>query len=220
MPKQTIKLIDGATAHLWKQENIAYLRTLHEVPESLEEELMRVLRPHYKPKGHLLLEEHTQHTEATFLRSGLVKLFLVNSVTNKEQILHIWTPGHIIVLYQLFRERELNQKYFIKVISPAELVSVGIDQMDKIYSNHPAAEILTVDILSDKSVSRIKLLEILGFDKKERYSRFVRLFPELVGLLGNDDLCAFLGVCEATLIESRSDYLRGKDRSHISTGIT
>ena len=147
MKQLSIKPIDEATAYLWKKETVDYLKGMEEVPEQMEADLMRMLRPHYKAAGHLLLEPLIHHNDAVYLRKGLVKLYLLDADSGKQQIMHIWVPGEIIVLYKMFRRRLLNIKFYIEVISDAQLVSISNDGMDVIYKAYPAAEKLTLNIL-------------------------------------------------------------------------
>jgi len=209
MKQLSIKPIDEATAYLWKKETVDYLKGMEDVPEQMEADLMRMLRPHYKAAGHLLLEPLIHHNDAVYLRKGLVKLYLLDAKTGKQQIMHIWVPGEIIVLYHMFRRRLLNAKYYIEVITSGELVSISNDWMDLIYKDYAVATTLTLDILENKSERMTKQMEILGIEcKADRYKRFVELFPELENKLCNEDLCAFLSISEPTLIKARGEYLK------------
>lgn len=159
MPKRkAIKPIDEATAYLWKKETVDYLKTMQAVPEPMEADLMMMLRPHYKFGGHLLLEPDMYHTDALYLKVGMVKLYLLDAASGKQQIIHVWIAGEIITLHRMFVKRLLNTKYYIEVIEDAELVSISNDCMDRIYKDYPAADKLTVDILDEKHEKRLKHL--------------------------------------------------------------
>ena len=211
MKRPFIKPIDEATSFLWKSDVVAALKKMEPVPRQMEADLITMLRPHYKPKGHLLLEPDMYHTDAIYMRIGMVKLYLLDAKSGKQQIIHVWMAGEIITLHRMFIKRLLNTKYYIEIIEDAELVSISNDCMDRIYKDYPAADKLTVDILDEKHEKRLKQQEILSIEcKGDRYERFVELFPELVNRLGNEDMCAFLGVSDPTLLRAKYEYLNGK----------
>jgi len=208
--RNTIKPIDEAMAYLWKKDTVDYLKTMQQLPEPMVADLMKMLRPHYKFSGHLLLEPDMYHTDALYMRVGMAKLYLLDAKSGKQQIIHIWVAGEIILLHRMFIKRLQNTKFYIEMIEDAELVSISNDCMDRIYKDYPAADKLTVDILDEKHEKRLKHQEILSIEYKgDRYGRFVVLFPELVNRLGNEDMCAFLGVSEPTLLRAKYEYLGG-----------
>ncbi|HKG04915.1 MAG TPA: hypothetical protein VKB19_00570 [Pedobacter sp.] len=48
MSKRTaFKHIDQATALIWKNETVDYLKGMEHIPLKMEADLMRMLRPHY-----------------------------------------------------------------------------------------------------------------------------------------------------------------------------
>lgn len=200
MKRLFIKPIDDVTALLWKTDTLNYLKGMQQVPEPMEQDLMKMLRPHYKPNKHMLLDPDMRHNDAIFLRTGLAKLYIINVVTGKQQILYVWIEGEIIVLHKIFRNRLENTRYYIQLIEDAELVSISNDCMDKIYAAYPTAERLTTDILDETNERRMKQLEILStVDKSCRREMFELLFPEFCYRLSNSDMCAFIGVTESTL---------------------
>jgi CRP-like cAMP-binding protein len=200
MKRPFIKPIDEATSYLWRSDVVTALNKMEQVPEQMGTDLMKMLRPHYKPKGHLLLDPDMKHKDAIFLRTGLIKLYLIHPVSGKEQILHVWIEGEIVVLYKMFRRGLKNTKYYIETIENSELVSISIDHMDIIYGTYPVADRLTTEILSEKNERRIKQLEILGtVDKGCRPAMLEDMFPEFCHRLNNADRCAFIGVAESTL---------------------
>lgn len=83
MKRLFIKPIDEATSFLWKSEVVSALKKMEPVPPQMEADLMIILRPHYKPKGHLLLDPDMAHKDATFLRSGLIKLYVIHQVSGR-----------------------------------------------------------------------------------------------------------------------------------------
>lgn len=203
MPKMNaIKSIDEATAYRWKSEMMNVLNVLggKPVPEAMEQDLIARLKPSIKLKGHFLLEPEMKHTEASYLRSGIVKLFVLDK-RGRMQNIHVWMPGEIIVLFKYFKKRLLNTRYYLSVIANAEMVSISIDSMDFIYATYPAhAYMLTTEVLAEKSDKRMKLLEIVGsLDKEARPAMFDELFPELRNKLSNGERIALLGIGESTL---------------------
>ena len=203
MPKMNvIKSIDEATAYLWKSEMMNALNVLggKPVPEPMEQDLRARLKPSIKLKGHFLLEPEMKHSEASYLRSGIVKLFVLDK-RGRIQNMHVWLPGEIIVLFKYFKKRLLNTKYYLSVIANAELVSISIDNMEYIYEQYAAhAYMLTTEVLAEKSDKRMKLLEIVGsLDKEARPAMFDELFPELRHILTNGERIALLGIGESTL---------------------
>ncbi|HMI05859.1 MAG TPA: hypothetical protein VK541_25455 [Pedobacter sp.] len=200
MKRLFIKPIDEATSFLWRSDVVAALKKMEPVPTQMEADLMTMLRPHYKPKGHLLLDPDMVHKDAIFLRTGLIKLYVIHPVSGRPQILHVWIEGEIVVLYKMFRRRLSNTKYYMETIENSELVSISNDSMDIIYGSYPVADRLTTEILSEKNERRMKQLEILGtVDKGCRPAMFEELFPEFCHRLNNADRCAFIGVGESTL---------------------
>jgi len=194
------KPIDEATALLWKTDTLNYLKGMQQVPEPMEQDLMKMLRPHPKPKKHMLLDPDMRHNDAIFLRTGLAKLYIINVLTGKPQILYVWIQREIIVLHKIFRNRLENTKYYIQLIEDCELVSISNDCMDIIYAAYPTAERLTTDILDETTERRLKQLEILGTEcKADRPAMFEAMFPEFCFRLSNADRCAFIGVAESTL---------------------
>ncbi|MBB5437880.1 CRP-like cAMP-binding protein [Pedobacter sp. AK017] len=204
MSRNTIKIIDEATALLWKTDVIDRLRLMEMISDPMEQDLIRMLRPNYKPKAHMLLDLDINHTDAVFLRKGMAKLYIVYA-DGSYHILHIWIENEIIVLYEMFRKRLKNTKYYIQLIEDAELVSISIDCMEEIYNKYPVAEKLTNHVLIHKDAHRLKQMEILGYkDKSKRPAMFEKMFPEFCFRLTNEDRAAFLGTGESTLFRGKS----------------
>lgn len=207
MSKNAIKIMDEATALLWKTGVIDNLKAMATVPEPMVADLMQWLRPHYKPKGHLLLDPYLKyHTDATYLRSGKAKLYVINARTGKLQILHIWKKGDCIVIFKMFIERQENTKYYISLTANAELVSISNDCMDIIFARYPVAYQLMANILAEKSCRRLRHIELLTSDKAARPALFDELFPDLRNELSNQDKSAFIGTGESTLFRANHEH--------------
>lgn len=195
----------------WKQEVINYLRSL--LPESTDIDmlalvLLNTLKPHFKSKGHLLLEPDMLMTEAHYLRKGLIKLYSIDKKTDEKKIRYIWEAGSIVVLLEAFRERLLNEVLYIELIEDCELVSISNFCMDDIYDEHTVAYQLTEKIRAAEMLRKDMQTEILQMvDKKMRYCVFKHKFPEFyvdgVWRLSNEEICSFIGITKSTLIEAR-----------------
>ncbi|WP_316811444.1 Crp/Fnr family transcriptional regulator [Pedobacter heparinus] len=210
MNKRLFKLTEAQLLE-WKQEVVNYLASL--LPDSnsmgaLALVLMNTLKPHFKLKGHLLLQPDMLMTEAHYLRKGLIKLYSLDAQTGEEKIRFIWAAGSIVVLLEAFRERLVNEVLYIELMEDCELVSISNFCMDNIYEEHTVAYKLTEKIRAAETARKDLQTEILQMvDKKMRYCVCKQKFPEFlvngVWRLSNKEICSFTGITKSTLIEAR-----------------
>ena len=195
----------------WKQCVINYLRSLLTEPALMDElaiVLMGTLKPHFKRKGHMLLEPKMHMTEAHYLKKGMIKLYSVDAKTDEEKIRFVWTSGSIVVLLEAFRERLLNEVLYIELMEDCELVSISNFCMDDIYEEHTVAYKLTEKIRAAEMARKDLQTEILQMvDKKMRYCVCKQKFPELFidgkCRLSNEEVCGFIGITKTTLVDAR-----------------
>lgn len=202
--KSTLRFLDVEIAYAWKKETVDLLNKIRPVPPQMAVDLIERLRPHIKNKGHLLLEPNQSHTEATHIRKGMVKLYVINPRTGKKQTLHIWIENDFVVLYDYFINKVPNMIYYLEVLEDAELISISNISMEYIYNIYPLAFELTTIILSGKSDRKTRLMLILSTqDKKVRLKMLHDLFPEYRGRLSVEEQCQFVGICESTFGRAR-----------------
>lgn len=194
----------------WIEDTVNYLRDLNERPITALEGVLRVpgtLQPVFMYKGEFLLKPGQKANKAWYLRRGRAKLYCYDE--DQVRIMYIWEEGSIIVLFKKFRKKLPNGKYYIELMTDAELVSITNFRMDAIYEAHTVAHELTEKILCMKTDRRNLQLEILQMpDKKRRYCRFKVLFPSLFNTSGKSllsiaEICAFINVTDSTLAESK-----------------
>lgn len=211
MKKQPLILTDVMILE-WKRSTVDYLKALYGRPlNELEMALMTpgVLVPFFSEKGTKLVRPGLPVNQAYYLRKGLVKLYYYDD-NGAEQILYIWNAGSIVVLFKTFREKLPNVEFYIALMEDSELVSVSSLDMDGIYKEHTVAYELTQKILGLKTDRRTLHTRILQMvDKKQRYCKFKKLFPELfwegVCRLTNEEICNFIGISMATLTISKNE---------------
>nr|WP_068892538.1 hypothetical protein [Pedobacter panaciterrae] len=210
MARRSFKPIDEQMSFEWRQATVDYLKSLIKGILDLEAALMQpgTLKPSYGGKKDFLLIPGKPAWEAHFLKTGLAKLFTIDEKTGKETILYLWKEGEIIVLHKQFVERLPNEDLYIQLIEDAELVTITNFRMDDIYDDHGVARDLTIMILNAQIERREEQMKILMMTEKcNRYCAFKKVFDKFWFRLGNEDICAFLGINLSTLKESKKNCM-------------
>lgn len=206
MAKKPFKLTDEMI-RCWKECTIAYLEKLLDKPLGpLANTLMqeRALTARFRKKGHYLLEPDQPVLDAHYLKKGFVKLYTIDPDTGKEKLFYAWEAGSIVVLYKAFREKLSNDKFYIRLMTDCELVSITRFWMDEVYNTHPTAHLLTEKMLGLKTERRMAQTDILTMiDKKRRYLTFRRKFPQLAEVMTVAEICGFINVTESTIREAK-----------------
>lgn len=164
-----------------------------------------VLNARYMYKGQYLVQPNFPITEALYLKSGFAKLYTIDPDTGKEILYYVWEPDSVIIMYAAFMEQLPNHKYYIRLLTDCELVSISNFSMTGIYEVHSIAYKLTSKILCDKTERRMQQTTILSMtDKRRRYCVFKKEFPRLDEVLTIKEIGGFINVDESTVRLARS----------------
>jgi hypothetical protein len=209
MKKRLTKLTEEMIQQ-WKTCVIDYLERLlmgKPLPELAQALLApRALTPRPKPKGYMLQEPDSPVFEAHYLKNGLAKLYSIDEQSGAQKIFYIWEADSIIVMYEEFKEDLPSGDYYIELMEDSELVTITNFCMAGIYAQHSAAHDLTHKIINEQKRRMLQQTNILLTPtKSNRYAMLWTMFPGLRGRLSNEEICGFIGIGHATLVNSKSE---------------
>lgn len=159
-----------------------------------EEDILKsFLHPKKIKKKHFLLQEGEVNKSATFVTSGILRIYSIDK-NGFEHILQFAPPGWWIgdmksALTQ--QPATLN----IDAIEDTEVIWISKEDMDKLYAAVPKFERF-FRILAENSIASYqqRLVNNLSLSAAERYNNFCQLYPSLIQSLPQKQVASYIGV--------------------------
>ncbi|HKG05027.1 MAG TPA: cyclic nucleotide-binding domain-containing protein [Pedobacter sp.] len=140
--------------------------------------------------------------ELCFICNGLLKLFRYND-RGEQHIYDFFTENIFMMLPAEFYDSASNQLYYVTALSDCDILSISRSEMNKLYLKFAESKIHTDRIRSRIELRQRAHVNLLLSDPSERYECFLKSSPNVVRLLSDDDLCAYLGIGQRTLTRSK-----------------
>ncbi|MBI1782648.1 MAG: Crp/Fnr family transcriptional regulator [Sphingobacteriales bacterium] len=175
-----------------------------------EEEILKSFLHSKKiKKKHFLLQEGEVNKTATFVTSGLLRIYSIDK-NGFEHILQFAPPGWWIgdmksVLTQ--QPATLN----IDAIEDTEIIWISKEDLEKLYAAVPKFERF-FRILAENSIAshQQRLVNNLSLSAAERYNNFCQLYPSLIQNLPQKQVASYIGVTPEFLSKMLSNLSEKK----------
>ncbi len=161
-----------------------------------EEEYSQLIKPYLEfrqfRKKHAITVAGEVENYFNFITAGLVRKYFVKGT--EEINVQISTEGQAISAFESFHSR-MPSEYYIETIEPTSVISIGYDNLEKIFSSTAKMERLgrliatfAVIIKDHWQMSLIKLTP------RERFLNFVKKNPDLLQRVPQKYLASFLNI--------------------------
>lgn len=180
---------------------ISFLKRQHAVSASLEAELRRGCRFTKKKKNEFLLFEGEVCHYAWYLQEGLVRCYYERD----EHEITTWflEEDHVIVLFEsLFRQKK--SIFNIQALEDCELYGIRYEDILHVLETYPEARYIRT-VVTDR-YSKLKDIRIRATsmrDPTDRYTYFIRHFPNLPGRLTLEQIASYLNISKSSVARAR-----------------
>lgn len=180
---------------------ISYLNSIYPMPDELVQDLEELVVVKEYKKNELILREGQVANYTSWILQGLVRSYYVKDgeeITTK----FLWEQGTITSVYSYYSRKPGNEN--IVALEDTVLASLHHDQMQALYSKHPAFNYIG-RVITEKY---LYLLEIEVFylrkqKAEDKYQYIVKYFPELLQRVPLKYLATYMGMSLETLSRIR-----------------
>lgn len=175
-----------------------------------EEDILKsVLHSKKIKKKHFLLQEGEVNKTATFVTSGILRIYSIDK-NGFEHILQFAPPGWWIGdMKSAITQQPATLN--IDAIEDTEIIWISIEDLEKLYAAVPKFERF-FRILAENSIASYqqRLVNNLSLSAAERYNNFCELYPSLVQNLPQKQVASYIGVTPEFLSKMLSNLSEKK----------
>ena len=160
-------------------------------------------------KKHFLLQEGEVNKTATFVTSGILRIYAIDK-NGFEHILQFAPPGWWIGdMKSMLTQQPATLN--IDAIEDAEVLLLNKEDLDKLYTTVPKFERF-FRILAENSIAshQQRLVNNLSLSAVERYNNFCQLYPSLIQNLPQKQVASYIGVTPEFLSKMLSNLSEKK----------
>ncbi|RTL60236.1 MAG: Crp/Fnr family transcriptional regulator [Sphingobacteriales bacterium] len=175
-----------------------------------EEDILKsVLHSKKIKKKHFLLQEGEVNKTATFVTSGILRIYSIDK-NGFEHILQFAPPGWWIGdMKSAITQQPATLN--IDAIEDTEIIWISKEDLEKLYAAVPKFERF-FRILAENSIASYqqRLVNNLSLSAAERYDNFCKLYPSLVQNLPQKQVASYIGVTPEFLSKMLSNLSEKK----------
>ena len=160
-------------------------------------------------KKHFLLQEGEVNKAATFVTSGILRIYAIDK-NGFEHILQFAPPGWWIGdMKSMLTQQPATLN--IDAIEDTEVLLLNKEDLDKLYTAVPKFERF-FRILAENSIAshQQRLVNNLSLSAAERYNNFCQLYPSLIQNLPQKQVASYIGVTPEFLSKMLSNLSEKK----------
>lgn len=181
---------------------IDYLNSIHPMPPELVQDLEELAVVKEYKKGDLILKEGTVSNYTSWIIKGLVRSYYVKDgeeITTK----FLWEQGTITSVYSYYSRKPGNEN--IVALEDTTLASLHYDQMQMLYTKHPAFNYIG-RVITERYLylSEIEIFYLRKQKAEDKYQYIVKYFPELLQRVPLKYLATYMGMNLETLSRIRA----------------
>ena len=160
-------------------------------------------------KKHFLLQEGEVNKSATFVTSGILRIYAIDK-NGFEHILQFAPPGWWIGdMKSMLTQQPATLN--IDAIEDTEILLLSKEDLDKLYTTVPKFERF-FRILAENSIAshQQRLVNNLSLSAAERYNNFCQMYPSLIQNLPQKQVASYIGVTPEFLSKMLSNLSEKK----------
>lgn len=144
-----------------------------------------------------------------FIISGVFRTYYIDE-NLKENTVFLYTPGEFVTAFRSMVQR-IPCVYYVQALTPAFIVSIHINDLEKLYVTSKGWERIGRSIAEDAFYKLLNRMENLVFlNAEERYKQFLENFPNLPDLIPQYHIASFLGIENPSLSRIKSRLKQAK----------
>lgn len=150
---------------------------------------------HYRKveKNTTIIEPDKKTPYAFFINSGYLRYFKVLD-SGEELIIHLYTPDNFATsLNSFFLETKAEEE--LQTITDCELLYISREELEKLYSHSPKWERFGRKLMEAFLIEKEeKIIELLSLTAQEKYSKLLKLNPEIIQNVPVKYIASFIGI--------------------------
>lgn len=160
-------------------------------------------------KGETILREGQFVPYQYYVHSGCLRTYHI-SESGKEYTLQFAINDWWISDYTAFFTGG-KSVFFIECIQDAVIYKISKESMEELYTEIPAIETFyRIKMERFFASFQRRILSDLAFSAKEKYSRFIKIYPNIEKSIKDYHLASYLGITKESLSRVRKDLVRNR----------
>ncbi len=157
-------------------------------------------------KGHRLIQpgQHVEHQY--FVLKGCLRTFLIDSL-GKEHTMQFAVEGWWVSDYIAYY-RGTSSIFHVECLENCELMKVSKSRLESVFNTMPLIERYFRRQLENAFAAfQLRILSSLNLTAEERYSQFIKVYPDIEKRVKNYQIASYLGVTPESLSRLRRQRL-------------
>jgi len=172
------------------------------ITQDLELHLYHILQRDIVKKGQQLLRAEEVCKRVWFIEQGLFRSYRINK--GQEENVWFMKEGNVMHSPKSFYTGEPS-KHVIEALEESELFSISKTQLEEIYKRFPAFERIGRVLTEQYYLISLDNWEALASGTvKDRYNRFLKVYPGLNERISARDLASFLKCADRSIYRIRN----------------
>jgi|SRR5688572_11235434 len=160
--------------------------------EEFSQHILPVLKVRRFGKKEIILKAGEVETNFNFIVKGLVRKFYKKG--HQEINTQISLENHLILSQESFHSRTPSE-YFVEAIEPSTFVSIGYDDLEKLYRQSHKMEHLGRLVVTFAMIIKDRWqMQMVKMTPRERFLNFVTRNPELMQRVPQKYLASYLNI--------------------------
>lgn len=154
-------------------------------------------------KGEIIQKAGDKKTHAYFIKSGLLRSYIIDS-KGKEHI-YLFAPENWFIGDMEAMEFDQPAELYIECLEDSEIILFDKDRM--FHSELSKDQILSNAHIVYRRIARLqrRVLMMVGSPAADRYAYFLTTYPELANRIPQHMIASFLGIAPQTLSKIRGN---------------
>lgn len=181
-----------------------YVAEILVMPEADKELCRQLFKPVFVPKDAIIEKSESVHQNHTFIVSGFMRNFHVDS--NGNEITNDLNEGsRFFTSYFHFMNRTVSNET-VHTITDCELLQISRDDVDIAASQGITQKDYTVQLLNKRlEINKQRAFDMANLSAEERYSKFVKENPNIIRNVPLGYIASFLGITQRHLSRLRKE---------------
>lgn len=177
-------------------ELIQFLHMANPLTAEMEQDVRKALQVKELPKGRHWLREGEICNYITFIERGLMKIY--TEINGKEVVVWFHKEFDAVISVKSFFKR-VASRLAIQALEPTRIWYASYQDLYQIYGKHPHFNINGRIITEEYYTISEDHVMLMHLPAKERYLKFLELFPWMHGRVKDKEIASYLGVSAAAL---------------------
>jgi len=186
-------------------DSINYIKSIVKIPEAQIVKARSLVSIKQIKKDEYFLREGRFPKTIAFVKSGLFRYFYIDDKGN-EFTKGFYLRNSFLLSYSAILE-ERGSYFAIQALEDSEIEAIDFIESQKLFAEHPCWNVFLVAYLQKILAMKVEReRELLLFDAKQRYRKFLIQFPGLDSRIKQHMIASYLGIMPQSLSRIRKKF--------------